>query len=494
MDDPIVRRIADPVHGSIGLTKLECQILDSPSFQRLRRIKHLGLAFQVFPSADFSRFAHSIGVCHVVGRLLDALALVSSDSQITADDKKLSRLAGLLHDAGHYPISHALEGPIREFYGKQDAGDALSDTNAKRQSGTGLKHEDVSALVVERDKEIVTALRAHGISPESVSKLFTRRAQQGSSVVGRVDPLANLVSSDLDADRIDYLQRTSNHTGLPYGAVDFDYLLSQIAFDDEDRICLNERALKTADHFLLSRYFDAQQVAFHKTVAGLELILKQVVKELLEKEEIRLDQEQLEAWIDSGEWSTIDDNWLDQKLRSALERGNISQAGKLKIRSVLRRTPPKLIWKWEEILSTDAEGGNSRKGTIEKFLNAEKRAHQRVEKASEEFKIDAERFCVWSLPPFRLTKIESRNRQGLIDEEESFEGESIGELEKQRNMLDQLIRIKKNGQSSSQPITTIKSSLMSVLDNQALASVRIYLVVDPDQVDDIERIRKYLEK
>lgn len=100
------KRIADPVYGTIGLTKLETQVIDTRVFQRLRNVKHLGLAYLVYPAADFSRFAHSLGVCHVTGLLLDALN--AADANLSVDELQKYRLAGLLHDIGHYPLSHAL--------------------------------------------------------------------------------------------------------------------------------------------------------------------------------------------------------------------------------------------------------------------------------------------------------------------------------------------------------------------------------------------------
>jgi uncharacterized protein len=110
------KRIADPVHKSIGLSNVELKVINTPAFQRLRNVKQLGLAYLVFPGADYSRFAHSLGVCHVTGQILDALSKNCPEFQFSEPEKQLYRLAGLLHDVGHYPFSHTMEHAIEEYY------------------------------------------------------------------------------------------------------------------------------------------------------------------------------------------------------------------------------------------------------------------------------------------------------------------------------------------------------------------------------------------
>ena len=97
-----VRRIADPVHGTIGLSELETELLSTQAFQRLRNVKQLGLAHLVFPGADYSRLSHSLGVNHVTGRILNSL-VDNTGQEITDAEYELYRLAGLLHEIGHYP-------------------------------------------------------------------------------------------------------------------------------------------------------------------------------------------------------------------------------------------------------------------------------------------------------------------------------------------------------------------------------------------------------
>src|SRR5438046_9773791 len=102
------KRVADPVHGTIGLSELEAAVINTGAFQRLRNVKQLGLAHLVYPGADYSRFSHSVGACHVMGRALEALRAYARVT-IEDDDIQLYRLAALLHDVGHYPLSHELQ-------------------------------------------------------------------------------------------------------------------------------------------------------------------------------------------------------------------------------------------------------------------------------------------------------------------------------------------------------------------------------------------------
>ncbi|MCH7910428.1 MAG: HD domain-containing protein, partial [Candidatus Hydrogenedentes bacterium] len=111
MTDFNYKSIADPIHGAMGFSQCEVEVINSAVFQRLRNVKHLGFAHYVFPGADFSRFSHSLGVCHLTGRILDALC--RNGEEIPDEENPYFRLAGLLHDIGHYPFSHACEVAIK---------------------------------------------------------------------------------------------------------------------------------------------------------------------------------------------------------------------------------------------------------------------------------------------------------------------------------------------------------------------------------------------
>ena len=276
------KHISDPVYKTIGLSKLETEIIDTPVFQRLRRVKHLGLVSLVYPGADFSRFDHSLGVCHIMGRILSAIKNVNPEN--LDDDKEIQkyRLAGLLHDIGHYPFSHPMEKAIREFSAESSlelkgtkGNDVEPPNNGEQREAEFMKHEKVGEEILRLDSELEKIFCKYKYEPEEISGIF-----MGSTELS----YGNLVKSDLDADRIDYLLRTAHHTGVPYGLIDIDYLISQMVLDKErNRASLQKRALRSAEHLLLCRYFVYQQTIYHKTVVGFEYLLRDISRALLQK-------------------------------------------------------------------------------------------------------------------------------------------------------------------------------------------------------------------
>jgi HD superfamily phosphohydrolase len=180
-------------------------------------------------------------------------ALRKNGATITRDEIQLYRLAGLLHDVGHYPFSHAMEDALGDHFDAlliEDASPNPEIGQAEHELGDQARwfpHERVGKEVLTVDEELCSILKRFDIAASNVYAIFTRE---------KPPEFANLVSSDLDADRIDYLLRTAHHTGLPYGSVDIRYLLSQLRLDRDNRICLRPKALRAADHFLIGRYFD----------------------------------------------------------------------------------------------------------------------------------------------------------------------------------------------------------------------------------------------
>src|SRR5713101_5180121 len=124
------KRVADPVHGTIGLSELEAAVINTGAFQRLRNVKQLGLAPLVFPGADYSRFSHCLGACHVTGSILEALRSSGSADSLTDERIQIYRLSALLHDVGHYPFSHAMEEAVKDYYSSlllSDKGDGNAE-------------------------------------------------------------------------------------------------------------------------------------------------------------------------------------------------------------------------------------------------------------------------------------------------------------------------------------------------------------------------------
>ncbi len=246
--------IYDAVHGYIGLTDQEDRIVNTRVFQRLHHIKQLGSAYLVYPGATHSRFSHSLGTMFVMGRI--AQRLFDKKVITDIDEIKKLRLAALMHDLGHFPFSHCLEHPI-----------------IKAKNGKGGNHEDLSVHLINN-----TSIRDFlaPYEPEEITSLITKRRLE--------QPLYSLlISSDLDADRIDYLMRDAHETGVSYGSIDFDRLVLTLRTDQQQHLAVEDRGRQALENFLLSRYHMYQVVYYHRRVVGFELMLERIYYHLLEQ-------------------------------------------------------------------------------------------------------------------------------------------------------------------------------------------------------------------
>src|SRR5207302_6955090 len=187
MPAPKLKRVADAVHGTIALNDLEVRVMNTQVFQRLRNVKQLGLADYVFPGASYSRLSHSLGACHATGRILDALQGNDPNITISDEDYQLYRIAGLLHDVGHYPFSHAMEEALKNHYKR--FGKAAQEMGADATTEKPLNHENVGREIVSRDAELRDVLARGGITPEDLAKVFEHDEESR---------FANIISSDLD--------------------------------------------------------------------------------------------------------------------------------------------------------------------------------------------------------------------------------------------------------------------------------------------------------
>ena len=207
MNIKATREFRDPVHGLIKLTDQEVNIIDQLPFQRLRRIKQLAMAHLVYPGALHTRFDHSLGTLHAADRILDKVA---DSAQMCEDDVRIVRLAALLHDIGHGPFSHVSEYLLDENYKPQ----------APAVSTREKIHERLTVDIITYEPSIADLLTDD--QREAVCGLI-----RGSN---RRDIRRDIVSSDLDADKIDYLTRDGHFTGVQYGAFDLEKIYDSFAF------------------------------------------------------------------------------------------------------------------------------------------------------------------------------------------------------------------------------------------------------------------------
>ncbi len=281
---PRTQRIRDPVHGLIvfredkPLDQLAWRLLDAPEFQRLRRIRQLGVSEFVFPSATHTRFAHSVGVFHTARSLIEIIKReISGIGQVFNPKRaEVAVVAALLHDLGHGPFSHAFE-------------------SAQKSRGVAKRHEKWTEEIIRAPEgDIRPLLEGHwpeGGFCDSVAAMI--EADDPEDIYHAV------VSSSFDADRLDYLRRDRLMTGTGAGAIDFDWLMEQIrvreividAADandetDQERVptfCLDMKALPAAEQFLLARYTLHEQVYFHKTTRCVEHMIAKLLSKVAEQ-------------------------------------------------------------------------------------------------------------------------------------------------------------------------------------------------------------------
>lgn len=437
-------RVADPIHGSIELTNIERRVISTRAFLRLRNVKQLGLAHYIFPNADYSRFSHSLGVCHIAGRMLGAIQR-QHPALLTDEVVQQYRLAGLCHDIGHYPFSHAMEDAVKRHYagGLFEEGPAVGGGPA-----VAVDHEVAGKRVLTADAGLL------GIAAADywlgVAQIFNRENPQHQ--------FANVISSDLDADRIDYLMRTSHHTGLPYGHVDIEYLLSQTTLDNEGRVCFAAKAMRAAEHLLVSRYFDYQQVSYNKTVVGLEWVLKEVLGELLVAGLVQCSEADVTSMIADGEqWYGFDDGHVLQQIRILAGQANLTPEVLRFCEAVLHRTPPKLVGEIEAIGPRTVEAQQA-------FNLKEAVVRNSVPGWADQFGVPERRWHVWSRARDMTKMGASVPVTAAVDAER----------------LEQALRIHEASGGGSTPIMNIRRSLMSVLADQTLYALRVYVLLPPD--------------
>jgi uncharacterized protein len=234
--------ITDPVHRYISFSEVEKEVIDTGVFQRLRRIRQLAGAHLVYPSAQHSRFEHSLGTMHVAGYAGETL--VAKGYLDDGDKVQKLRLAALLHDIGHGPFSHLFEEVLELRH--------------------GTSHEDVGKRVISKS-EISDILKKHGYNPSDICKLSFGQS--------KIKFLNEIIAGGLSADLMDYLSRDGLFTGVEYGKIDHHRLISSFEVVSNGHLAIDRSALYSFESMLISRYEMFKAVYFHKTVRSAEVML-----------------------------------------------------------------------------------------------------------------------------------------------------------------------------------------------------------------------------
>ncbi len=285
--------IRDPVHGFIRADPLEAALIASRPFQRLRFIHQLGFTFLVYPGAEHSRFSHALGAMHLAGRVYDALAAKSGGLLPPAErhslPRRLVRAAALLHDLGHAPFSHSAE----ELFEHR------------------IDHEEMTRrLIHTAEIEDIFARLGDGLRPREVSRLLagSTGGAGGAGEGGGVRAerlLAQVISGELDVDKMDYLLRDGLYCGVRYGNYDLERLLdTMLPLADPDSgewgIGVEEGGVHALEALVMARYYMFTQVYFNVTGKVLELHLNAWLEECGRRwpadPERFLDEDDLSVW------------------------------------------------------------------------------------------------------------------------------------------------------------------------------------------------------
>jgi HD superfamily phosphohydrolase len=266
------RTYHDPLHGAISLSQsdpteaLLIQLIDTPAFQRLRRIRQLGPASVTFHGAESSRFTHSLGVMAIARRAFDRLA--QTHPQIKPY-RATVLCAALLHDVGHGPFSHTCE----EIFGSQ--------------------HEHWTLRILHESVAVRSLL-------DSFDRGLLNQIQQVYQKQHPIPLVWQLVSSQLDCDRLDYLMRDSYFTGASYGRLDLDRILMALRYDPlSQQLVVAEKGMAAIEHYLIVRYFMYAQVYNHPKNLAATWVLERAfyrAKELLAMGQLSAD-ETVRAWL-----------------------------------------------------------------------------------------------------------------------------------------------------------------------------------------------------
>jgi HD superfamily phosphohydrolase len=319
--------VRDPIYGFITFNEWEKEIINTPVFQRLRRIRQLALTDMVYPGAMHTRFEHSLGVMHLASLMYDKIIEKEENLKILKESpmqyeptgikrqRQIIRLAALFHDIGHGPFSHTSDEifPINPMTDKpykheQYSGEVIENTlkkaieeNEYNKSNYNIKAEEISALLSGDTKAI------------------------GEKIFWKI-----LISSQLDADRCDYLLRDSYHTGVKYGVFDHSRLINTIALSKDPEtdfpvIAINEGGWHIAEAIMIARYKVFIQILFHKTRRAYDYHLQEAMKAVLPDKLLPSpdDIDDFLALDDVVMWNMFCNNQSDFDCNSIISRNHI---------------------------------------------------------------------------------------------------------------------------------------------------------------------------
>ncbi len=334
-----VDRVLDPVHGFIDLTQVEKELIELPIFKRLQSLKQLSLTNWVFPGAEHTRYMHSLGVMYIAD--LMAVNLKDEDHCLFFNDgqRQLLRLAGLLHDIGHYPLSHVTEYVYNDnLFEEEDSilahnkevkaaieklalADSVPPDYMKSRYTKPWHHETMGTAVIEYDDNIKQIIKKYCpfIDIEDIKDIIVGCVERNP----KISAMVQLIHSELDADGIDYVMRDATFSGTSYGGFELGLLLRNLAvrkYEGVDIVGVRPKGISVVDQYLIGKYFSYTQVIFNRHVAiygqMAEMLTKFLVKldkstypsrdTLMHHVKMHSNNDEYLRFTDRAFWSQID--------------------------------------------------------------------------------------------------------------------------------------------------------------------------------------------
>jgi len=439
------RIIVDSIHGDISPSEIEWRVLDTASFQRLRQIKQLGMAQFVYPNATHTRFAHSLGVLGIMARVLG----VVEQKGVKRKEEEIEnlRLAALLHDIGHYPYSHLMEKLDKVQLTEELVGDKQPRRELDASRVPFPKHDELGRTIITHQKDLLEALGGKNRA-EAVAAIFCR--SEGTDL-----QWSKLINSSLDMDRLDYLLRDSNATGVPYGQIDINYLLNNLKVSDNGRLGVTRKALSAAEQFLFARYFMHRTVYYHKTTFAFEEACRHLLRRIRDRQEFGfpVDGHAIRDIAKGEELLMFTDAFVDNIIRQAVKQEDevISSLAQ----SILNRRPPKLL-KEISVLDGRKDGGST---ALELF---KKDCRHKIKELASTRGHKLGRFLLAETPPISLAE---RAHFLTADQARELEEEADPDIN---------VFLDESGDPVS--IVDVPESLVSKCSDYQFRSVRLYFV------------------
>ncbi len=492
------KTICDNVHGSIGISELEQRIINTRTFQRLKKIKQLGLASLVFPGAEHSRFAHSIGAMHVMSRMVDGLREAGCPYVSNEDDedaKKKLRLAALLHDIGHYPLAHLGEQAFQWVDHHRNVQDVaginkkdergLLQTAARSPKSGAAKHERLGELILTHlESELRSIIEEAGFDPAEISRIINAEDKKNPFHI-------QLMSSTLDCDRADFLLRDSIASGTSFGQVDIDYIIANMTWDNRnERVCFKPKAQNAIEHFIMSRYF-SYNITYHKTIMGFELMAKALFFQMISDPDFPNDEyggivtsiSEIDKRIESDREFLA--NFTDEYFWYYLEKSAEWDYGDELFRTLrhqlLHREPLRPIWEERFVCDREAQNLPSSYKYLSENLLDDLRSHSDCQNALADAKIDVNNVVVFA-------------------KEIDFEGVAyfrpFHKKPPDAEMLLKLVKIHRDG--SARDLIGDPGSILNVLSRYQQRIARVYALLPKDSKEErvlkeviVDRVKKH---